>query len=252
MKLSLIGAGPGDEELITLKAIRLLSEGDVILYDALSNEGLLKYANENAELIYVGKRSGKHSVSQQEINRIIKENALLGKHVVRLKGGDPVVFGRAFEEIDMAKAHGIECELVPGISSAIGVPTLCEIPITKRGYSDSFWVLTGHTHDDQLPQDLHLAAQSNATIVILMGMSKLSEICNIFKLHAKEEIPMAIIENGTRENERIVMGKLCEIEEKVHQNKIKNPAVIVIGEVVKLAPAYVSEYVRVNYLEYGG
>ncbi|UBM57352.1 uroporphyrinogen-III C-methyltransferase [Marinilongibacter aquaticus] len=234
MKLSLIGAGPGDPELITLKAVRLLQEADIILYDALANKAFLQYAKKEAELIYVGKRLQKHSVSQDEINRIILQNCLAGKHVLRLKGGDPIVFGRGYEEKQFVESFGIETEIVPGISSCIAAPSSADIPVTCRGISESFWVITGHTKDRGLPQDIRLAAKSNATIIILMGTAKLPEIVHIFLDEGRQDLPIAIIENGTRPSERVLIGEMQNILSKNAESKLSNPAVIVIGETVRL------------------
>ena len=241
MKLTLVGAGPGDEELITLKAIRLIEEADVILYDALANEGLLKYAKGAAEIVYVGKRLGIHSVSQDEINRIILQNCLAGKHVLRLKGGDPIVFGRGFEEKKYVEAFGIKTEIVSGITSAVAAPTSAGIPVTMRGISESFWVLTGHTKERELPKDMYLAAQSNATIIVLMGLSKLEEICQIFKNEGKGDLPVAIIERGTHGDERVLVGVVDTIAKLNMNAGLRNPAVLVFGEVVKCRP---SEFVQ--------
>ncbi|WP_304237736.1 uroporphyrinogen-III C-methyltransferase [Jiulongibacter sediminis] len=250
MKLSLIGAGPGDAELITLKAIRRLNEADVILYDALANQALLGHAEPKAEIIYVGKRKGQHSVSQEEINRIIVTNVLSGKHVVRLKGGDPVIFGRGFEEMDMVKKLGIYVEIIPGISSSVGVPTLAGVPVTKRGISESYWVLTGHTKSGKLPKDMALAAQSNATVIVLMGMSKLSEICDIFSNAGKDKLPVAIIQDGTTERQKIAVAQVNSICDEVASKGLKNPAVIVFGETVKCSPDYVMKYLQKEVLAY--
>lgn len=250
MKLSLIGAGPGDAELITLKAVRLLKEADIILYDALANQALLSHAGPMAEIIYVGKRKGQHSVSQDEINRIIVENVLSGKHVVRLKGGDPVIFGRGFEEMEMVAKLGIETELVPGISSSVGVPTMAGIPVTKRGMSESFWVLTGHTKSGELPKDMTLAAQSNATVIVLMGMSKLSEICAIFSKAGKPDLPVAIIQEGTTAKQKVAVGQVSTICQEVESKGLKNPAVIVFGETVKCSPDYIMNYLEKEVLAY--
>jgi uroporphyrin-III C-methyltransferase len=247
MKLSLIGAGPGDAELITLKAVRVLGEADVVLYDALANEEFLRYASEGAEIIYVGKRKGFHSVSQSEINRIIVQNALAGKHVVRLKGGDPVVFGRGFEEMEFAESFGIETALVPGISSSVAVPSIAGIPVTKRGVSESFWVITGHTKDGSLPKDMKLAAQSNATIVILMGISKLNEICEIFMRYGRADLPAGVIENGTRPDQRIITATVNNISEKVTEHGFRNPAIIVFGETVSCCPEYMKAVLAETY-----
>lgn len=233
-RLTLIGAGPGDIELITLKGIRAIKSADVILYDALANVELLEYARTDALRIYVGKRLGKYVYTQDEINEKIVYLAKQYGHVVRLKGGDPFVFGRGFEEMEYAKIFDIECEIVSGVTSAIAAPASVGIPVTSRGYAESFWVITGTTKKGEISKDIELAAQSSATIVILMGMSKLTEICEIFKTHGKSEMPMAIIQNGTRKNVKSVIGTVSTIIEKSISENIANPAVIVIGEVVKL------------------
>jgi uroporphyrin-III C-methyltransferase len=179
-KLTLVGAGPGDAELITLKGIRAIQSADVVMYDALANDSLLDYAPKHALLLYVGKRKGDHYLKQSEINELIVSYATRYGHVVRLKGGDPFVFGRGYEEVEYAQQHNIETDIVPGVSSAVSVPAAQGIPITHRDIAQSFWVVTGHTQDNKLPADIHLAAQSSATVVILMGMSKLAEIVSIF------------------------------------------------------------------------
>jgi uroporphyrin-III C-methyltransferase len=158
--------------------------------------------------------------------------------VVRLKGGDPFVFGRGFEEIEYAKNFNIECEVISGVTSAIAAPASVGIPVTSRGYAESFWVITGTTKKGEISKDIELAAQSSATIVILMGMSKLAEICEVFRTHGKSEMPMAIIQNGTRKNVKSVMGTVSTIIEKSVSENIANPAVIVIGEVVSLSPGF--------------
>jgi uroporphyrin-III C-methyltransferase len=242
-KLTLVGAGPGDDELITLKGIKALQNADVVLYDALANDSLLAYAPKSAIKMNVGKRKGQHSYLQDEINRLIVSFALENGHVVRLKGGDPFVFGRGYEELEYAKAFGISTEVIPGVSSSIGVAAAVQIPITHRDIARSFWVVTGHTSDGSLPKDLQLAAQSTATVVILMGMSKLTEIASIFTQHGKSETPIAIIQNGTTGNQKTVFGQVQDIVEKVDKSKIANPAVIIIGEVVSLHPEYLETYV---------
>lgn len=229
---TVIGAGPGDAELITLKAIKALQKADVVLYDALVNIELLAYAP-NAERIFVGKRKGCYAYQQEQINELIVQRASSGKHVVRLKGGDSFVFGRGAEEMEFAAEHGIEVTVVPGISSCLSVPAAQHIPVTKRGAAESFWVITGTTKDHKLSGDIALAAKSNATIVILMGMSKLSEIVALFQAEGKSQLPVAIIENGTRENEKIGVGIIDTIELEVQKQELANPAIIIIGEVVR-------------------
>ncbi|MEM6719735.1 MAG: uroporphyrinogen-III C-methyltransferase [Bacteroidota bacterium] len=244
-KLTVLGAGPGDAELITLKGIRTLEAADVVLYDALVNRELLDYAPQ-AKLIFVGKRKGFHRYSQDEINDLIVKNAYEFGHIVRLKGGDPFVFGRGAEEIEYAQQHGLETSVVPGITSAVAVPAYVGVPLTKRGISESFWVITGTTSARTLSNDVKLAAQSTATVVILMGMSKLSEIIQLFKTAGKEKMPVGIIQNGTTNNQKSVFGTVDSIVKKVQEKNIAAPAIIVIGEVVREAITQIETYQMVN------
>src|ERR1700748_493504 len=200
-RITLVGAGPGDAELITIKGIKALKTADVVLYDALVNEELLEFAPEHATKVYVGKRSGDHSRSQESINQLMIDYALNYGHVVRLKGGDPFVFGRGYEELDYAASYSIKTAVVPGISSSIGVPGLQHIPVTHRGKSESFWVVTGTTADGQVSGDLYEAARTRATVVVLMGLNKLEEIARIFKNEGKSRLPVAVIQSGSTENE---------------------------------------------------
>ena len=245
-KLSLVGAGPGDPELITLKAINAIAAADVILYDALANDTLLKYASPLAIKRFVGKRYGCHALSQQEINLLIVEYACSHGHVVRLKGGDPFVFGRAQEEIVEARAAGIEVEVIPGISSAIAVPAAQMIPLTCRGINESFWVTTGTTQSGEISTDIRLAAQSSATVVILMAMSKLEAIMEIFSENGKKDTPVAIIQDGTTPKEKIVIGSVKDIFFKAQYAQLANPAIIIIGEVVNLHPSQLKTIVESN------
>lgn len=231
-KLTLVGAGPGDPDLITLKAIKALACADVVLYDALVNRELLDYAPK-AIHIFVGKRIGYHRYSQDEINELIVQNAFNFGHVVRLKGGDPFIFGRGSEEIDYADSFGVEVETISGITSSIAVPANLGISLTKRFVSESFWVITGTTSERKLSADIAIAAKSTATIVVLMGMSKLEEIVAIFQKENKGETPVAIIQNGTTVNQKTGLGTVNTITEVVAQKKLSSPAIIVIGEVVK-------------------
>ncbi|MDA9070266.1 uroporphyrinogen-III C-methyltransferase [Algibacter sp.] len=232
-KLTVVGAGPGDEELITLKAIKAIESADVILYDALINESLLKYASENVELIFVGKRKGCYAFQQEQINELIVNKAKEKGHVVRLKGGDPFIFGRGAEEIDYVRQFGLETYVVPGISSALAVPAYQGIPLTKRGSSESFWVVTATTKDHALSKDVALAAKSTATVVILMGMHKLAEIVKTFYAENKRNTPVAIIQNGTRENEKVGIGTIRNIQQVVNEQQLTSPAIIIIGDVVQ-------------------
>jgi uroporphyrin-III C-methyltransferase len=232
-KVTLVGAGPGDPDLITLKGVLALNKADVVLYDALIAKTLLQHAPDKALKIYVGKRNGSLQNPQQDINRLCVENALKHGHVVRLKGGDPFVFGRGSEEIDYIEAFGIPTEVIPGITSAVSVPASAGIPVTKRGVSESFWVITGTTSSGELSRDLNLAVQSTATIVVLMGTKKLHEIVTCFRNANREETHIALIQSGTTREEKIVAGTIGDIEEKVLESGIGAPAIIIIGEVVK-------------------
>lgn len=231
-KLTVVGAGPGAIDLITLRGVKALQSSDVILYDALVDKRLMEYA-QDAEKIFVGKRRGCYSYQQEQINELIVQRGKLGKKVVRLKGGDPFVFGRGAEEMEYAVARGLEVESVPGISSSVAVPGSQHIPVTKRGAAESFWVITGTTKEHKLSKDVALAAQSSATVVILMGMSKLGEIMALFDAAGKSNTPVAIIQEGTTKHEKIGVGTVASIENKAKEQQLSNPAIIIIGEVVR-------------------
>ena len=237
-KLTLVGAGPGAADLITLRGIRAIQAADVILYDALIDGSLLEYAKPEAIKRFAGKKFGCTSLSQDEINNLIVDYALTQGHVVRLKGGDPFVFGRATEEIDVARAYGIEVEVVPGVSSCLAVPASQMVPVTSRGISESFWVTTGTTRTGGISGDVALAAQSTATVVILMAMGKLKEITELFNGYGKGETPMMIVQDGCTPREKYVVGTVNSILEKAQTSGFGNPAIMVIGEVVGLHVAF--------------
>jgi uroporphyrin-III C-methyltransferase len=234
-RLTLVGAGPGDPELITLKGINALKKADVVLFDALVSTEILDLIPSGVPSFSVGKRAGAHSYKQEEINELIVEFAYMYGHVVRLKGGDPFVFGRGSEEIEYAEAHGLQTSVVPGISSAIAVPASINIPLTARGISESFWVVTGTTKSGALSSDLIYAAQSSATIVILMGIHKLGEIMELFVKHGKGETPVAIIQNGTLPNQKNILGTVATVTGLTKIEDITSPGIIIVGEVVKFA-----------------
>ncbi|MEM6644358.1 MAG: uroporphyrinogen-III C-methyltransferase [Bacteroidota bacterium] len=233
-KLFLVGAGPGDPELITLKALNALKKADVVLYDALANEALLDYCADGCEKIYVGKKPGIHQFQQIFINDLIVDCARKYINVVRLKGGDPFVFGRGYEELEHARVAGMEIEIIPGISSAMSVPAVNEIPVTCRGVNESFWVVTGTTREEEVSRDVMLAAQSSASVMVLMGMKRLHEIVTKFKMARGAGEPIAIIQNGTKHNQKEAVGTLGSIEALVQKKEISSPAIIIIGEVVRL------------------
>ncbi len=251
-KFTLIGAGPGAVDLITLRGVNALKSADVVLYDALIDTDLLEFAP-TAKHIFVGKRKGYKRFTQEEINDQIVNYAFTQGNVVRLKGGDSFVFGRGAEEIEHASAFDIEIEIIPGISSSIAAPASAGIPVTHRNVARGFWVLTGTASKGLLNQDIYLAAQSSATIVILMGMSKLAEISDIFKSHGKQDLPVSIIQNATKVNEKIGVGSVSTICKVVEKEGLKNPAVIVLGEVVENSFKFKDYFQNLNkeYQPYG-
>ena len=241
-KLTLVGAGPGDPELISLKGIKALQQADVVLYDALVHPDLLEHASA-AQQIYVGKRAGKHSFKQEEINQLILQYALPGKSVVRLKGGDPFIFARGKEELEFAETFGIDTAVIPGISS-VNLPGYYGIPLTVRGINESFWVITGTTSDGSLSKDVALAAQSTATVVILMGLRKLSRIVDLFDRNGKTKTPVAIISKGSLEDGKVIFGTIDNIVTR--SRGVQSPGIIVIGDSVGTHPEF---YERVKALK---
>lgn len=246
-KVSLVGAGPGDVELLTVKGLRAIQSADIILYDALSNEELLKEAPSSAITLFVGKRSGKHSLKQEEINLLLVQSALQYGHAVRLKGGDPFIFGRGHEELQYVQAFDIPIEVIPGISSSTSLPLLQEVPLTRRNISESFWVLTGTTKSRQLSKDIRLAAKSSATLVILMAIKKIKIIQEILLQEGKGECPVMIIQNGSRSNEKVVLSTIKEVVKDAETENIGTPGIIVIGEVVRLHPELINEKVLAQW-----
>jgi len=246
---TLVGAGPGDPELITLKAIKALEAADIVLYDALVSKEILDFIPVGIPLICVGKRAGLHSHTQEEINALIVESAFLYGHVVRLKGGDPFVFGRAMEEIEYTSRYGINARVVPGISSALAVPASISIPLTSRGVSESFWVVTGTTLTGSLSADVTLAAQSTATVIILMGLRKIGEIMAIFQGFGKGDLPVAVIQNGTLPSQKQVVGTVSSIAGLVKEEDLGSPGIIIAGDVVRYAE--VGKTMAANFVKAG-
>lgn len=242
-KLYLIGAGPGDPDLLTVKAVRVLGECDVILYDRLVNEGVLNYARAEAERIYVGKRQGEQEPVQAHIFSLILQHAEAGKVVGRVKGGDPFIFGRGAEEWSVAASHGIDVEFVPGVSSAVALPGLAGIPLTYRELSQSFAVVTGHL--DETHRHGWDRYRDVDTLVILMGVKNRHSIA-IALLHAgrSPDEPVAFIQHGSLPNERVILARLADVA--AGQVEVKNPAVFVVGQVVKLRERYFSNSKTAN------
>lgn len=232
----LVGAGPGDTELLTLKGEKRLRNCEVLVYDRLANEDFLELIPSGCEKIYVGKVVGNHSWKQEDINEIIVKKALEGKRVVRLKGGDPFVFGRGGEEIISLKMAGIPYEVVPGITSAIAAATYAGIPVTHRGISRSFHVITGHTMEgEESVPDFKTLAQIEGTLIFLMGMGNLDTITKSLMDHGKNvSTPVALVSNGTTKEQKVVKGTLSTIVSIAEEEQVKAPAVIIIGDVVNL------------------
>lgn len=236
-KVVLVGAGCLSYEYITLRGMQEIRKAQVLIYDALIDTRLLDFTIENCEKICVGKRSGRHSMKQEEINMLLIEKAKEGAHVVRLKGGDPFVFGRGNEEVDALTEAGIETEVIPGISSCIAVPELAGIPVTERKVSRSFHVMTGHFAGDEesLKDEIHKMAAMDGTCVFLMGYTRLADIVRELQNGgAAAETPVAVIHGTSDGSSRAAYGTLLTIEKEVLEKQIPMPAVIVVGDTVRL------------------
>ncbi|GMB09261.1 uroporphyrinogen-III C-methyltransferase [Thermolongibacillus altinsuensis] len=235
-KVYLVGAGPGDPDLITLKGLKCIQQADIILYDRLINDELLNYAKPEADLIYCGKLPNYHTMKQETINHFLIKHAKRGKIVTRLKGGDPFVFGRGGEEAQALVKHRIEFEIVPGITSGIAVPAYAGIPVTHRDFSSSVAFITGHqrTNPTETLKWEHLAKGVD-TLVIYMGVKQLPFICEQLQLHGKHpKTPIAIIQWGTLYEQKTVVATLDTILDAIEKQPITNPSIIVVGEVVTL------------------
>ena len=233
-KVYLTGAGPGDIELLTVKALRVIREADVIIYDRLANPDLLEEAKNGCEFVYVGKEDGRHIVPQEDINEVIYQNSLKHENVVRLKGGDPFVFGRGGEEALYLQERDVKFDVIPGITSAISAPAYAGIPVTHRGVSVSFRVVTGHESPNkkisQIPWD-HF--KTDDTIVFLMGLHNLPKISKkLMEIGKASDYPVAVISKGTTKDQTVVVGTLENIVEKAKD--VPTPALIVVGKVVEL------------------
>jgi uroporphyrin-III C-methyltransferase len=231
-----MGAGPGDPELLTVKAWKVLQRADVILYDHLANPALLELAPRDCECICVGKRPYRSTITQEEIHELIRQKAGRGGTLIRLKGGDPFIFGRGFEEVLYARELGLRISYIPGITS-MQTAGLNDIPLTHRSVSESLWVVTGTKKDGSLSNDLRLALQSKATVVIYMGMKKLGEIAGLYRQEGSAAMPAAIIQNGSREAQKVAVGTAGELVELAAAHGLSHPAIIIIGEVVALSAA---------------
>ncbi|MBR5429553.1 MAG: uroporphyrinogen-III C-methyltransferase [Firmicutes bacterium] len=236
-KVWLVGAGPGDEGLLTLKGRQVLEQADVVVYDALVGPGVLNLIPEQARLIFAGKRAGHHYLRQEETNRVLLEEALQGRRVVRLKGGDPFLFGRGGEELELLAAHNVPFEVVPGVTSALAVPAYNGIPVTHRDYCASVHIITGHRRADHT-YDINFAAlaATKGTMIFLMGVAALPDICRgLLAAGMAPETPGAVLEKGTTADQRRVSAPLSELTAACERARVQTPAIIVIGDVCTLA-----------------
>lgn len=236
-RVYLVGAGPGDPKLISVRGMEAIQKADVIVYDRLANPRLLKHRRPEAELIFVGKLPDKHILKQEEINQLLVDLALQGKVVTRLKGGDPSVFGRVGEEAELLADNDVIFDIIPGITSSIAVPAYAGIPVTHRDFTSSFAIITGHEYPNKTYSSLdweHLA-KAIGTMVFLMGVANLEQICReLIRCGKPPEMPVALVRWGTWADQATITGTLSDITEKVREANFKSPAVIIVGEVVKL------------------
>ncbi|TDS10250.1 uroporphyrinogen-III C-methyltransferase [Sphingobacterium paludis] len=232
-KLFIVGSGPGDPELLTIKAYKAIKNAQVILFDNLINDDLLHLAPKECITCYVGKKPYGEYVGQENINELIVSFCSKFQRVVRLKGGDPYIFGRGFEEWLTARAYGIDVEYIPGISSMQGAG-MNAIPLTHRDVSEGVWAMTGMKRDGSFATDLSLAVRSKSTVVIYMGMRKLHEIARAYVLYGKGDMPVAVIQNASLPQQRVVQGAIRDLAKICEQDNVCHPAIIVIGEVVNM------------------
>lgn len=234
-RVYLVGAGPGDPELLTLRAVRLLQQTDVIVYDHLVSSAVLDFVSPSAERIYAGKRRNEHTMRQEQINALLIKLAQQGKQVVRLKGGDPFIFGRGGEELQALAAHGIAFEVVPGITAASGVSSYAGIPLTHRDHAQTCLFVTGHLKDGTADLDWPSLVRPNQTVVIYMGLGGLADICRQMVAHgAAPDLPIAVVQDGSIASQKVVTGTLSDIPERVTQAGLRSPCLTIIGNVVKL------------------
>jgi len=231
----LVGAGPGDPELLTLRALRLIERADVVLYDNLVSAAVLDLIPPGTERIYVGKRRANHALRQEEINELLVVHARAGRRVLRLKGGDPFMFGRGGEEIDSLSANGIPFEVVPGITAALGVAAFAGIPLTHRDHAQACLFVTGHLKDGSMDLDWPALARPRQTVVVYMGLLCLPTLCAKLIEHGQSpDLPAAVVQHGTAPTQRVVTGTLATLPDLAERAELHGPTLIIIGDVVRL------------------
>jgi uroporphyrin-III C-methyltransferase len=234
-RVYLVGAGPGDPELLTLRAVRLLQQTEVVVYDHLVSGAVLDFVSPSAERIYAGKRRNEHTMRQEQINALLIKLAHEGKHVVRLKGGDPFIFGRGGEELQALAAQGIAFEVVPGITAASGVSSYAGIPLTHRDHAQTCLFVTGHLKDGSADLDWPGLVRPNQTVVVYMGLGGLADICRQLMAHgAAPDLPIAVVQDGSIASQKVVTGTLADMPERVAQQGLRSPCLTIIGRVVSL------------------
>ncbi len=231
----LVGAGPGDPELLTLRALKLMERAEVMLYDNLVSDAVLALVPPAVERIYVGKRRADHTLRQEEINALLVRHASAGKRVLRLKGGDPFMFGRGGEEIDTLAANGIPFEVVPGITAALGVAAFAGIPLTHRDHAQACLFVTGHLKDGSMDLDWGALARPRQTVVVYMGLLCLPVLCAKLIEHGQSpELPAAVVQQGTAPTQRVVTGTLATLPSLAERAQLHGPTLIIVGDVVRL------------------
>ncbi|WP_305857386.1 siroheme synthase CysG [Balneatrix alpica] len=235
----LVGAGPGDPELLTLKALRALQQADVIVYDRLVSAEVMALARADAQRVYVGKEQGLHSLPQEQINQLLVREAKQGRLVVRLKGGDPFIFGRGGEEMEELLAEGVNCSIIPGITSASGCATYAGIPLTHRDYAQSVTLVTGHLQEGELVLAWEALARPQQTLVFYMGLTALPTIASQLMAHGlPEDTPVALVQKGTWAEQRVLLTNLAKAEEESSAQGFKSPTLIIVGQVVRCSPQW--------------